>query len=130
MFEYRKTICMEYFENLDSFYVDLALLVVFALGSFVTRKHPLKARLQYGLYFYGVVILLLSLRIPFVFKGFPYEISDLDNKKRLLYHLQKSNEALLATTEVLRKFVFVTFIFFLSNIKAIINHLKVEKSSE
>ena len=75
-------------------------------------------------------MLLLSISIPHVFSGYPYDISDLENKKRLLYHLQKNNEAVVKTTESIRMMGFITFIFLLSSISNIVKYLKLDKSVE
>jgi hypothetical protein len=83
---------MEFFEQLDRFYIQFGLLLVFAIGYFfVQRKNNFKLMLHYLLFVYGIAIMLLSLTIPHVFSGFPYDVSDLENKKRLLYHLQRNN---------------------------------------
>ena len=79
--------------------------------------------------FYKIAIFLLSLLIPHVFKGYFYEVSNLI-KKRLLYHLQRNNEANEKITEVILRIVLQTIIFLLSTIDLIIKHFKIEKSAE
>jgi len=122
---------MEFFEQLDRFYIQFGLLLVFAIGYFfVQRKNNFKLILHYLLFVYGIAILLLSLTIPHVFSGFPYDVSDLENKKRLLYHLQRNNEALVQTTEAFRELVFITFMILVTVIAKIIKHFKIDNSVE
>jgi hypothetical protein len=122
---------MEFFEQLDRFYIQFGLLLVFAIGYFfVQRKNNFKLMLHYLLFVYGIAILLLSLTIPHVFSGFPYDVSDLENKKRLLYHLQRNNEALVQTTEAFRELVFITFMILVTVIAKIIKHFKIDNSVE
>ncbi|MFZ4672352.1 MAG: hypothetical protein ACOYLT_10100 [Flavobacterium sp.] len=122
---------MEFFEQLDRFYIQFGLLLVFAIGYFfVQRKNNFKLMLHYLLFVYGIAIMLLSLTIPHVFSGFPYDVSDLENKKRLLYHLQRNNEALVQTTEAFRELVFITFMILVTVIAKIIKHFKIDNSVE
>jgi hypothetical protein len=122
---------MKFLQYIDTFYIQIALIIVFIIGHFIVkRKKDLKLTLQYHLWFYGIIMLLLSLSIPHVFSGYPYDISDLENKKRLLYHLQKNNEAVVKTTESIRMMGFITFIFLLSSISNIVKYLKLDKSVE
>jgi len=122
---------MEFLEQLDRFYIQFGLLLVFAIGYFfVQRKNNFKLMLHYLLFVYGIAIMLLSLTIPHVFSGFPYDVSDLENKKRLLYHLQRNNEALVQTTEAFRELVFITFTILVTVIAKIIKHFKIDKSAE
>lgn len=122
---------MEFFEQLDRFYIQFGLLLVFAIGYFfVQRKNNFKLMLHYLLFVYGIAILLLSLTIPHVFSGFPYDVSDLENKKRLLYHLQRNNEALVQNTEAFRELVFITFMILVTVIAKIIKHFKIDNSVE
>ncbi len=96
----------------------------------IQRKKNLKLTLQYLLFSYGISILLISFSIRHVFPGYPYEISDLENKKRLLYHLQKNNEALVQMTEAFRDMAFLTFIFLTAIISKIIKNFKIDNSVE
>lgn len=122
---------MKFLQYIDTFYIQIALIIVFIIGHFIVkRKKDLKLTLQYHLWFYGIIMLLLSISIPHVFSGYPYDISDLENKKRLLYHLQKNNEAVVKTTESIRMMGFITFIFLLSSISNIVKYLKLDKSVE
>ncbi|MEM0542202.1 hypothetical protein WFZ85_06215 [Flavobacterium sp. j3] len=106
---------MEFLDKVDTFYIEIGLLIVFAIGYFfVQRKNNLKSMLQYLLFSYGIAILLLTLTIPHVFPGYPYDVSDVENKKRLLFHLQRNNEALVQTTEAFRTMAFLTFLFLVS----------------
>lgn len=120
---------MDFLGRMDTLYIKLGLMIVFAIGYFiVARQNNLKLKLQYFVYSYAIVIFLLSLTIPHVFTGFPQDISDLDNKKRLLYHLQRNNEAIVKTTEAIRDMVFITFIMLISSISNIVKYLKIGKS--
>lgn len=120
---------MEFLDKVDTFYIEIGLLIVFAIGYFfVQRKNNLKSMLQYLLFSYGIAILLLTLTIPHVFPGYPYDVSDVENKKRLLFHLQRNNEALVQTTEAFRTMAFLTFLFLVSVISKIINHFNIEKT--
>jgi hypothetical protein len=122
---------MESLQHIDAFYIQIFLIIAFVIGHLiVNRKKDLKLILQYNLWFYGIIMLILSLSIPHVFPGYPYDISDLENKKRLLYHLQKNNEAIVKTTEAVRMMGFITFIFLLSTISKTVKHLKMDKSVE
>lgn len=122
---------MKFLQYIDTFYIQIALIIVFIIGHFIVkRKKDLKLTLQYHFWFYGIIMLLLSISIPHVFSGYPYDISDLENKKRLLYHLQKNNEAVVKTTESIRMMGFITFIFLLSSISNIVKYLKLDKSVE
>lgn len=123
---------MDFIENIDKFYIELGLIIVFVIGHFiVARKNNLKLTLQYQLYFYGIMMLLLSISIPHIFpSGYPDAILDLENKKRLLYHLQRNREALSKTTEVIREMALLTFLFLVSTISKIIRHFKIDKSVE
>lgn len=104
-------------------------MIVFAIGYFiVARQNNLKWTLQYHLYSYGIMMLLLAISIPHVFPGYPNDISDLENKKRLLYHLQRNSEALHQTTEAIREMVLITFLLLFSLISKIIKHFKIDKS--
>jgi hypothetical protein len=120
---------MKFLQYIDTFYIQIALIIVFIIGHFIVkRKKDLKLTLQYHLWFYGIMMLLLSLSIPHIFPGYPYDISDLENKKRLLYHLQKNNEAVVKTTEAIRMMGFMTFIFLLTIISKIVKYLKIGNS--
>ena len=119
---------MEFLHEMDEYYFKIAFLIVCAIGYLIVqRRKDFKLTLQYLLYSYGIAILLLSITIPHVFSGYPYEVADLENKKRLLYHLQRNNEELVQTTEAIREMVFITFIFLISIISKIIKHFKLEK---
>jgi hypothetical protein len=118
---------MKFLQEVDSFYIEIGLIVVFIAGHIIVqRKNDLKLTLQYWLYSYGIAMLLLSTTIPHVFKGFPYDVSDLENKKRLLYHLQRNNEALVQATESIRSMGFITFLFISIVISKVIKNLKLE----
>ena len=122
---------MEFLEKLDTFYLKIGLLLVFVVGYLIIqRKKNLKLTLQYLLLSYGIAILLISCSIRHISPGYPYEISDLENKKRLLYHLQKNNEALVQMTEAFRDMAFLTFIFLTSIISKIIKNFKIDNSVE
>lgn len=123
---------MDFIEKIDAFYVNLGLLIVFMIGQFIiSRKNNLKLTLQYHLYFYGITMMLLSISIPHIFpSGYPDNILDLENKKRLLYHLQRNREALSKTTEVIREMAFLTFFLFITTISKIIKHFKIDKLVE
>jgi UDP-N-acetylmuramyl pentapeptide phosphotransferase/UDP-N-acetylglucosamine-1-phosphate transferase len=121
---------MEFLEQMDSFYIKMGIIIVFAIGYFfVARKDNLKLTLQYLLYSYGIMMLLLSITIPHVFPGYPDDMLALENKKRLLYHLQKSNEALAETTQVIREMALLTFAILVSVVSKMIKHFKLEKSA-
>ena len=122
---------MDFLEQIDTLYIKFGLMIVFLIGHFiVARQNNIKLTLQYHLYTYGIIILLVSLSIPHVFSGYPQDITDLENKKRLLYHLQRNNEALSQTTQAIREMCFVTFLFLVSVISKIIKIFKIEKSVE
>ena len=122
---------MNFLEKLDTFYLKIGLLLVFFVGYLIIqRKKNLKLTLQYLLLSYGIAILLISCSIRHISPGYPYEISDLENKKRLLYHLQKNNEALVQMTEAFRDMAFLTFIFLTSIISKIIKNFKIDNSVE
>lgn len=122
---------MDFIEHVDAFYIKISLLAFFVIGYYiVARKNNLKLTLQYLLYSYGIAILLLSTSIPFVFPGYPDDISALENKKMLLYHLHKNNDVLCQVTEVIRDMALITFMLIVIVISKIIKHLKVEKSAE
>ena len=121
---------MEFLEQADSFYIKMGVIIVIAIGYFfVARKNNLKLTLQYLLYSYGIMMLLLSLTIPHIFPGYPDDMLALENKKKLLYHLQKNNDALAETTDVIREMAFLTFAFLVSIVSKIIKHFKIEKPS-
>ena len=122
---------MNFLVELDKVYIKIGFLIIFIIGYLIIQRiNNLKLTLQYVLYSYGIAILLLSLSIPHVFSGFPYDVSDLENKKRLLYHLQKNNDALVETTQAFRDLVFVTFLFLVAIISKIIKYLKLENSAK
>lgn len=122
---------MNFLVGIDTFYIKIAFLIIFIIGYLIIqKKNNLKLNLQYVLYSYGIAILLLSLSIPHVFSGFPLDVSDLENKKKLLYHLQRNNEALVETTQAFRDLVFITFLFLVVIISKIIKHFKLENSAE
>ncbi len=122
---------MNFLEKLDTFYLKIGLLLVFVVGYLIIqRKKNLKLTLQYLLLSYGIAILLISCSIRHISPGYPYEISDLENKKRLLYHLQKNNEALVQMTEAFRDMAFLTFIFLTAIISKIIKNFKIDNSAE
>ncbi|WP_298395610.1 hypothetical protein [Flavobacterium sp.] len=122
---------MNFLFELDTFNIKIGFLIIFIIGYLIIhRKNNLKLTLQYVLYSYGIAILLLSLSIPHIFSGFPNDISELENKKRLLYHLQRNNEALVETTQAFRDLVFITFLVLVAIISKIIKHFKLENSAE
>ena len=122
---------MDFFEDINKFYIKIGFLIIFCIGYLIIqRKNNLKLNLQYVLYSYGIAILLLSLSIPHVFSGFPDDVSDLENKQKLLYHLQRNNDALIETTQAFRDFVFITFLALVAVISKIIKHFKLENSSK
>ena len=122
---------MRFLQQMDELYFHIAFLIIFIVGHFIVQqKNNLKLILQYRLYAYGIAILLLSMKIPHVFSGFPYEVSDLENKKMILYHLQRNNEALVKTTEAIREIILITFVFSFLIIGTIIKQYKIDKSAE
>uniref|UniRef100_UPI0040487B1B hypothetical protein n=1 Tax=Flavobacterium sp. TaxID=239 RepID=UPI0040487B1B len=60
--------------------------------------------------------------------GFPNDVSELENKKKLLYHLQKNNDTLVEITEAFRDLVLITFLFLVAIISKIIKYFKLENS--
>jgi hypothetical protein len=122
---------MKYLEHIDKFFIEFIALIIFVIGYIIIqKKQNFKLTLQYCLYSYGIAILLLSLTIPSIFPGYPEDISDLENKKRLLYHLQRNNEALVQTTEAIRQMALLTFALLLTIISNVIKHFKIENSSK
>lgn len=122
---------MNFLVEIDTFYIKIGFLIIFIIGYLIIqRKNNLKLTLQYVLYSYGIAILLLSLAIPHIFSGFPHDVSDLENKKKLLYHLQRNNEALVETIQAFRDLVFITFLVLVAIISKIIKHFKLENSSK
>ena len=122
---------MKFLEQIDEFYLKMGFLVIFLIGHFIVqRKNDLKLTLYYRLYSYGIAILLLSTKIPYVSHGFPYDISDLENKTKLLNYLQENNEDFYQTTRAIREIVFVNFLFLMSIIGPIIKLYKIDKSLE
>ena len=122
---------MNSLEQIDGFYIKMCVLAVFALGHFIVgRKNNLKLTLQYLLYSYGIMILLLCTSNPNVFPGYPDTFSDLENKKMLLYHLHKNNEALSQLIEVVREMAFITFLILVSVVSKIIKYFKLDQSVE
>lgn len=118
---------MNFLVEIDKFYLKIGSLIIFIIGYLIIqRKNNLKLTLQYVLFSYGIAILLLSLSIPHIFSGFPNDISDLENKKRLLYHLKKNNDALVETTQAVRDLVFITFLFLVAIVSKIIKYFKLE----
>ena len=116
---------MEFLEGIDTLYYYIFFGIIFLIGrTIVEKKDDLKLSLKYYLYSYGVMMLLFYISLPHVFPG---SITDLKSKM-LLYYLQKNNDALAQTTEIVRMMAFMTFIFISMIIGKIINHLKIEKS--
>ena len=135
MFGYRKLIFMEFLEEVDSTYVVIALAVVFLIGHFIVqRQNSLKLTLQYRLIFYGLVMVILLFHLPITPSlstfGYPMDISDVANNKKLLKYLQEYNEAIVKTTEVVNWMIFITVFWFVSIISSMIKHFKLEKSPE
>lgn len=121
---------MNFLVGIDTFYIKIGFLIIFIIGYLIIqRKNNLKLNLQYVLYSYGIAILLLSLSIPHIFSGFLHDVSDLENKKKLLYHLQRNNEALVETIQAFRDLVFITFLVLVAIISKIIKHFKLENPS-
>jgi len=113
----------------NKFNIEIIVFVVFVIGYyFVQRMNDLKLTLQYLLYSYGIAILSLTITIPNVFQGYPFVISDLENKKTLLYHLQKNNDALADSIDTMKQIAFLTFSFLTAIISKIIKHYKLEDS--
>ena len=122
---------MNFLVGIDTFYIKIGFLIIFIIGYLIIqRKNNLKLTLQYVLYSYGIAILLLSLTISHIFPGFPHDVSELENKKKLLYHLQRNNEALVETIQAFRDLVFITFLVLVAIISKIIKHFKLENSSK
>lgn len=122
---------MKFVENIDTYHIEIGLLIVFAVGYLIIkRKNDLKLTLQYFLFSYGIAILLLSFTIRHVYSGYPYDISDLENKKMLLTHLQKNNEALVQVTDAFRDMAFLTFMFLIFIISKVIHHFKIDSTVE
>jgi hypothetical protein len=122
---------MDFLENIDKLYISLVIGIVYIIGEIIVqRKKSLKLTLKYRLTFYVIVIGIITISIPHVFLGFPYDISDLENKKMILYHLQTNNEALVRMTEAFREMFFITNIFAFSIIMPIIKYLKIDKTIE
>ena len=120
---------MSFFAELDKFYIKIGFLIIVVIGYLIIqKKNNLKLTLQYVLYSYGIAILLLSLTISHIFPGFPHDVSELENKKKLLYHLQRNNDALVEITEAFRDLVLITFLFLVAVISKIIKYFKLENS--
>ena len=120
---------MNFLAEPDKFYIKIGFLIIFIIGYLIIqKKNNLKLTLQYVLYSYGIAILLLSLTISHIFPGFPHDLSDLENKKKLLYHLQRNNDALVEITEAFRDLVLITFLFLVAIISKIIKYIKLENS--
>lgn len=126
---------MEFLEEVDKIYVIFALVVVFFIGHFlVQRKNSLKLTLQYRLVFYGVVMTGLWFYLPMTpilsSFGYPTDISDVENNKKLLKYLQEYNIAIVKTTEVVSAMIFITTFWLVSIIISITKHFKLDKSVE
>ena len=122
---------MNFLEQIDTLYIKFGIIIIIIIGQIiVSRQNNLKLSLQYHLYAYGIVMMLFFISIPHVFSGYPQDISDLENKKRLLYHLQRNNEALSQTTQAIREMCLITFLLLVSVISKIIKHFKIDKSVE
>ncbi len=122
---------MEFLESIDKRYYYIFFGIIFIIGHFIVqRKDDLKLSLKYYLFSYGIVILLFSSSLPYVFRGYPHNVSDLDDKKMLLYHLQENNDALAETIRAVRKMASITFVFIVVIIINVIRHLKIEKSAK
>ncbi|MBV2196205.1 MAG: hypothetical protein KUL78_06850 [Flavobacterium sp.] len=120
---------MSFFAELDKFYIKIGFLIIVVIGYLIIqKKNNLKLTLQYVLYSYGIAILLLSLTISHIFPGFPQDVSDLEDKKKLLYHLQRNTDALVEITEAFRDLVLITFLFLVAIISKIIKYFKLENS--
>ena len=122
---------MDFLQKADQFYIEIGLLIIFIIGYLIIkRKNNLKLMLQYCTYSYGFAILMLSFTIRHIFSGYPYDISDLENKKMLLHHLKKNNEALIQLTDAFRDMAFLTFFLLILIISKIIKHFKIDDSVE
>ncbi len=120
---------MNFLAEADEFYIKIGFLIIFVIGYLIIqKKNNLKLTLQYVLYSYGIAILLLSLNISHIFPGFPNDVSELENKKKLLYHLQRNNDTLVEITEAFRDLVLITFLFLVAIISKIIKYFKLENS--
>lgn len=122
---------MESLESIDKLYYVLGFGILTFIGyKIIEKKKSFKLMLQYQVCVYGTAMYLLSLTIPNVFSGFPYELSDLENKKMVFHHLQKSNAALADLIDAVRNMVFITVLFFLSIIIKIIKNFKIEQTAD
>jgi len=120
---------MDFLEQMDSFYIKIGYIVVFLIGYFIVKQRKdLESTIKYCVYFYGIAMLSLAISIPHIFPGNLQDISDLENKKRMLYFLQRNNEAIVETTEAIRDMALITFFMITSVVSMMIKLFKQKKT--
>ena len=123
------------FDDDRSLYVVFGLLIVFVIGHItVQRRESIKLTLQYRLYFYGLVMIILWFQLPsmpsLALLGHHGEINALANNERLLNYLQHCNDAMDDIKHVVHFMIFITVFWLVSIVSSIIKHFKLEKTSE
>lgn len=123
------------FENIDSLYLLIGLLVVFVIGHFIVqRQKSFKLTLQYRLAFYGLIMMILWFSLPITPSlstfGYPEDVSDIESKEKLLKYLQRYNVAIVKTTEVVHHMIFITTFWFVAIISSMVKYMKLEKAEK
>ena len=126
---------MDFIEKIEVRYLVIVLFVAFLIGHFIVqRKNSIKLTLQYRLFFYGIVMVILWFSLPntsyLVSFGYPSEVSDIESKEKLLKYLQDYNQAIVKTTKVLHYMIFITTFWLISILFSVIKHFKIDKSVE
>jgi hypothetical protein len=122
---------MEFILSLPYYYLHIATVLVYLFGYyFLEVKKDVKMFLTYQYVFYTISLSIFMISIPSSAVlgsfGYPYDVSNIENKKFLLKSLQESNDIIVKTNHALRYLVLITLIFPISIFHILIKNIKIE----
>jgi hypothetical protein len=107
------------FQNIDLVYILIPVFIITAGFMFYTKnRFPIATGLKYRTIIFGIVLILLWFALPSTPSlssfGHPYDVSDINTPEKILKYLQKYNDAIVRTTEVVHWMLFTLVFWFLA----------------
>ena len=123
------------FEDVDLTYVLLPTIAVVLIFSVVTRnRFSVAAGLKLRTVFFGIVLTMLWFSLPSTASlasfGYPDSVESIATPEKTLKYLQRYNDAIVRTTEVLNFMIFLVVFWFLTTFLDVIKFADSKKASE